>query len=76
MRGAGAAPGFVVLTRGGDPARAPPAMTRARVMTTAEAGSGRGDYLVVGRPVTAAPDMAAAAEKILEEIELAAAGDV
>lgn len=75
VRGALGGPGFVVLTPGIRP-RGAARDDQSRVMTPAEAVRAGADYLVVGRPVTAAPDMAAAAEKILEEIELAAAGDV
>jgi orotidine-5'-phosphate decarboxylase len=42
-----------------------------RVMTAADAIAAGADYLVVGRPVTAAPDPVAAAEAIVREIERA-----
>jgi orotidine-5'-phosphate decarboxylase len=41
---------------------------QARVATPAEAIRGGADYLVIGRPITAAPDPEAAARAILEEI--------
>jgi orotidine-5'-phosphate decarboxylase len=44
---------------------------QARIATPAEAIRAGADYLVVGRPITAAPDPAAAARSIVEEIESA-----
>jgi orotidine-5'-phosphate decarboxylase len=41
---------------------------QARVATPAEAIRAGADYLVIGRPITAAPDPEAAAQAILEEI--------
>jgi orotidine-5'-phosphate decarboxylase len=40
-----------------------------RIMTPAEAIAAGADYLVIGRPITAAPDPTMAARKIAEEIE-------
>lgn len=44
---------------------------QARVATPAEAIRAGADYLVIGRPITAAPDPQAAAHRILEEISSA-----
>jgi orotidine-5'-phosphate decarboxylase len=40
-----------------------------RIMTPAQAAKGGASHIVVGRPITAAPDPAAAADKILKELE-------
>lgn len=47
---------------------------QARVATPGEAIRAGADYLVVGRPITAAPDPRGAAEAIVEEISLAMQG--
>jgi orotidine-5'-phosphate decarboxylase len=47
---------------------------QARVATPGEAIRDGADYLVVGRPITAAPDPRAAAEAIVREISLAMGG--
>jgi orotidine-5'-phosphate decarboxylase len=44
---------------------------QARVATPAEAIRAGADYLMIGRPITAAPDPEAAARAILEEINSA-----
>jgi orotidine-5'-phosphate decarboxylase len=72
IRGAVGRPDFVILTPGIRPQGAAHD-DQSRVMTPAAAIRAGADYLVVGRPITGAPDPAGAAEKILEEIELAAA---
>jgi orotidine-5'-phosphate decarboxylase len=47
---------------------------QARVATPGEAIRAGADYLVVGRPITAAPDPRAAAQAIVEEITMAMGG--
>jgi orotidine-5'-phosphate decarboxylase len=61
---------FVILVPG---VRPPGAAhhDQSRVMTPAEAVRAGADYLVVGRPITEAEDVAEAAKKIVEEIEQA-----
>jgi orotidine-5'-phosphate decarboxylase len=48
---------------------------QARIATPAEAIRAGADYLVVGRPITAAPDPQVAARTIIEEIESALPGN-
>jgi orotidine-5'-phosphate decarboxylase len=62
-------PGIRPLTGGGPPGGGKRKKDdQARVASPAEAISAGADYLVVGRPITAAPDPEAAACAILEEI--------
>ncbi len=62
-----AGPGRAVVTPGIRPAGAA-AGDQKRVVTPADAIRAGADHLVVGRPVTGAPDPAAAARAIVEEI--------
>jgi orotidine-5'-phosphate decarboxylase len=59
---------FLVVTPGIRPAWAP-AHDQKRVLTPAEAVQLGADYLVIGRPVTAAPSPREALQRILEEIK-------
>jgi orotidine-5'-phosphate decarboxylase len=58
---------FLIVTPGVRPAWASKG-DQARVVTPQAAFASGADYIVVGRPVTAAPDPLEAAEKILNEI--------
>jgi orotidine-5'-phosphate decarboxylase len=66
-------PGFVILTPGVRPAGAA-LNDQSRVMTPAEAVRAGANFLVIGRPITAADDPVAAARKILEEINISQVG--
>ncbi len=72
IREAVANPRFIILTPGVRPAGAALDDQR-RVMTPGEAIRAGANYIVLGRPILAAPDPVDAARKILEEIELAKA---
>jgi len=60
-------PDFLIVTPGVRPVFAA-ADDQKRIMTPAEAVKAGADYLVIGRPISAAADPAAAAELIVEEI--------
>lgn len=60
-------PDFLIVTPGVRPAFAA-ADDQKRIMTPVEAVRAGADYLVIGRPISAAPDPAVAAEAILTEI--------
>jgi len=61
-------PEFITVTPGIRPTWAETGDQR-RTMTPKEAIALGGDYLVIGRPITAAPDPVEAAQRILDEIE-------
>lgn len=60
-------PNFKLVTPGVRPHWAA-ANDQKRVMTPAEAVQAGADYVVIGRPITAAPDMSAAAKRIVMEL--------
>lgn len=64
---AATSPGFVCLTPG-IRLRGGTADDQSRVATPSEAVAAGADYLVVGRPITKAPDPAAVADKILKDM--------
>lgn len=60
-------PGFILVTPGIRPAGADPG-DQKRIVTPADAFEAGADYIVVGRPIAAAPDPRAAVESIIKEI--------
>ena len=60
-------PDFLIVTPGVRPASSS-ANDQKRIMTPAEAVRAGADYLVIGRPIAAAPDPVAAVEAIVDEI--------
>lgn len=60
-------PGFLIVTPGVRPAWAAK-NDQTRVTTPAEAVRNGADYLVIGRPITAANDPVAAAQRIIDEL--------
>lgn len=75
VRAAVTTPGFIVVTPGVRPdgvARG----DQSRVNTPAEAIAAGADYLVIGRPIIAAPDPAKAALQILEEMESSSTNNI
>jgi orotidine-5'-phosphate decarboxylase len=65
---------FLIVTPGIRPSNTED--DQRRVATPAAALAAGADYLVVGRPITSAPDPVAAARKIVAEMELAKANSV
>lgn len=75
IRAAVSAADFLIITPGIRSASAASDDQR-RTMSAADAVRAGADYLVVGRPILAAPDPPAAARRIVEEIAAAAEGEL
>jgi len=67
-------PDFLLVNPGVRPAWANTGDDQKRIATPAEAVSEGADYIVVGRPITAAADPVAAAARIVDEISTVEAG--
>jgi orotidine-5'-phosphate decarboxylase len=68
---------FLIVTpgiRGGSAEQAGGRQDQARTMTPSDAVRAGASYIVVGRPITGAPDPRVAAELIAEEIRAASIG--
>ena len=70
VRSAVSSPEFLIVTPGVRPAGAEKGISPAS-LTPGEAIQRGANYLVIGRPIAAAPEPAVAAQKIAEEIALA-----
>lgn len=75
VRSAVTTPGFIVVTPGVRPEGAARG-DQSRVTTPAEAIAAGADYLVIGRPIIAAPDPAKAALQIVEEMESSSTNNI
>ena len=75
VRSAVTKPGFIVVTPGVRPEGAA-LEDQSRVTTPREAIAAGADYLVVGRPIIAAPDPAKVALQIIEEMETSSTNNI
>lgn len=75
VRSAVTTPDFIVVTPGVRPAGAE-FCDQSRVSTPGEAIAAGADYLVVGRPITEAPDPAKTAFEIIQEMEAALTNNI